>query len=237
MVVPPSSVTVTPSPVSLTLSNLVPSLKAMPAPAERALEQLGARLLLGRHQVRQRLDDGDLGAERAPHAGELDADHAAAEHDDRGGHVVELQRVVAGDDPLAVDAPGRAGCASPSRSRARRASPLITRSPTCTAVGEIEPAVALDDLDLAALDQAGQALVEPGDDPVLVGVDAGHVDAVEGRCARRTLGPSLASSATSAACSSALVGMQPRCRQVPPTLSSSMSATRMPSSAARSAQA
>ena len=48
---------------------------------------------------------------------------------------------------------------------------------------------------------------------------------------------SLAWSAISAACSSALVGMQPRCRQVPPTLSFSISATRLPSSAARSAQA
>ncbi len=44
-------------------------------------------------------------------------------------------------------------------------------------------------------------------------------------------------SAISAACSRALVGMQPRCRQVPPTLSFSISATRLPSSAARNAQA
>src|SRR5690606_41055608 len=36
-------------------------------------------------------------------------------------------------------------------------------------------------------------------------------------------------SATSATCSSALVGMQPRCRQVPPTLSASTSATDLPS--------
>src|SRR5262249_27848425 len=48
---------------------------------------------------------------------------------------------------------------------------------------------------------------------------------------------SFALSAISAACSSALVGMQPRCRQVPPTLSRSMRATRLPSSAARSARA
>ena len=37
-----------------------------------------------------------------------------------------------------------------------------------------------------------------------------------------------ACSATSAACSSALVGMQPQCRQVPPTLSFSTRATFMP---------
>ena len=46
-----------------------------------------------------------------------------------------------------------------------------------------------------------------------------------------------AESATSAACSSALVGMQPRCRQVPPSLSFSTRATLMPSSAARNAAA
>ncbi len=44
-------------------------------------------------------------------------------------------------------------------------------------------------------------------------------------------------SATSPACSSALVGMQPRCRQVPPTLSFSMRTTDLPSSAARRAAA
>src|SRR4051812_35743672 len=49
--------------------------------------------------------------------------------------------------------------------------------------------------------------------------------------------PSRARSATSPACSRALVGMQPRCRQVPPTLSRSTSTTLMPSSAARSAAA
>ncbi len=38
---------------------------------------------------------------------------------------------------------------------------------------------ALDDGDPAGLDQAGEALEEPLDDLVLVGVDAGHVDALE----------------------------------------------------------
>ena len=42
---------------------------------------------------------------------------------------------------------------------------------------------------------------------------------------------------TSAACSSALAGMQPRCRQVPPTFSFSTSATDMPADAAYSAAA
>src|SRR5215472_4712138 len=45
--------------------------------------------------------------------------------------------------------------------------------------GRDKLASALDDVDLAAGDQAGQALPEPGDDFVLVGVHAIHVDAVK----------------------------------------------------------
>src|SRR5581483_6020046 len=52
-----------------------------------------------------------------------------------------------------------------------------------------------------------------------------------------TFSPSRAPSAISAACNSAFVGMQPRCRQVPPTLSRSTMTTDIPSSAARNAQA
>ena len=44
-----------------------------------------------------------VGAEGVPDRGELAADRAGAEHDDRRRHLVEGQRVVAGDDPLAVD--------------------------------------------------------------------------------------------------------------------------------------
>src|SRR5215210_4569006 len=49
--------------------------------------------------------------------------------------------------------------------------------------------------------------------------------------------PSRALSATSPLCSRALVGMQPRCRQVPPTLSFSIRTTDRPSSAPRRAAA
>ena len=79
------------------------------APPERALEQLGAGLVLERQQVRQHLDDCHLGAERAPDARELDSDHAAAE-DDRGRwHAVQLESLIAGDHPLPVDVdPGQA---------------------------------------------------------------------------------------------------------------------------------
>jgi hypothetical protein len=43
-----------------------------------------------------------------------------------------------------------------------------------------QPALALDHGDPAGLDQPGQPLEQPRDHAVLVGVHAGHVDAVEG---------------------------------------------------------
>src|SRR5690606_29361979 len=55
--------------------------------AERAFEPLAERDVLVRYEVRQRLDDRHLGAERVPHAGELDADDATAEHDDLLRHL------------------------------------------------------------------------------------------------------------------------------------------------------
>ena len=60
--------------------------------------------------------------------------------------------------------------------------PVIVSSPTWTVVGEVEPALALDDRDAARLDQALQALVLLGDDALAVGRDAGDVDALERRC-------------------------------------------------------
>ena len=65
------------------------------AAAERTLDHLGGRLVLEGDQAWQGLDDRDLGTERAPHAGELDADHATAEDDHGSGYVVEQERVLA----------------------------------------------------------------------------------------------------------------------------------------------
>ena len=93
-------------------------LEADAAAAEFPLEQLGAGLVFQRDQVRQRLDDGHLAAERGPRRGELAADHPAAEHDRGGRHPVELERVFAGHDPVRRPGPAPAGCASTSRWRA-----------------------------------------------------------------------------------------------------------------------
>ena len=69
--------------------------------AECAVEGLGHGLVLVGHESRQRLDDGHVGAEGLPDTGELDADHAAAEHDGRGGDVVEGECLGGGDDASA----------------------------------------------------------------------------------------------------------------------------------------
>ena len=45
--------------------------------------------VLQRHEARQHLDHADLGAERPPQRGELDADGAAAQHHRGPGDVVE----------------------------------------------------------------------------------------------------------------------------------------------------
>ena len=80
-VVPSSRVTVTPE--SSWVDALEPDagLEGDLPLAERPLQELGRPRILERDQGRQRLDDGDLGAEGGPGRGELDADDAAAEDD------------------------------------------------------------------------------------------------------------------------------------------------------------
>src|SRR6185436_2271298 len=70
---------------------------------ERALELGRHGVILDRHQPRQQLDDRHLAAEAAEDRGELDADRAAAENDDRPGYVLEVNRFVARDDAGPVD--------------------------------------------------------------------------------------------------------------------------------------
>src|SRR3569833_880085 len=148
--------------------------------AERPLQALGAGLLLQRQQVGQRLHDGHLGAERAPDAGELHADHTAAEHGHRLRGPVEDERVVAGDHPLAVDVePGqRAG----HRAGGQDDVAALVRRVARAHLGRADEAdLALDDRDALGLAQAGEARHRGAADLVLVGVHARQVDAVETR--------------------------------------------------------
>ena len=57
----------------------------------------------GGEELRQRLDHRDLGAEPAPYAAQLQADHAGADHAKALRHGVELQRTGVVDDVLAVE--------------------------------------------------------------------------------------------------------------------------------------
>ena len=155
--------------------------------AERPLERLRRGLVLGSDESRQRLDDRDVSAERPPDTGELAADHAAAQHDHGRRHLVETQRVLAGDHAAAVDleAGERLGIGAGREDDVLADVGLAVDGDlarTC------EPALSLDDGDAAALDQAGEPLEETGDDAVLVAVDAGHVDAVEGGSHAELLG-------------------------------------------------
>ena len=64
---------------------LHPGLEGDLAAAERALERLRRELVLVGDQPGERLDHRDLGTEALEHAGQLDADHPATEHDDARG--------------------------------------------------------------------------------------------------------------------------------------------------------
>ncbi len=146
--------------------------------AEGALERLGAGDVLVGDEVGQRLDDGDVGAEGLPDAGELHADDAAAEHDHALGDVVEVEGLVGRHDAAADVEAGQAARVRAGGQDHGGAGVLLAVH--LDGVGADEAAVALDERDVAALDEALQALVEAADDTVAVLVDLGHVDALEG---------------------------------------------------------
>ncbi len=54
-------------------------------------------------EVRQRLENGDLGAQALPHAAQLQADHAGADHRQTLGHFAEVERADVVDDGGAVE--------------------------------------------------------------------------------------------------------------------------------------
>ena len=143
-----------------------------------ALEELGDRLVLHRHEVGQRLDDVHLGAEGAPDARELDTDDAAAEDGDLLRHMVELQRLLGGDDaPADLEARQRA------RVGAGREDDVLARDRVVADLhrgGGGQSTLALDGRDAARLEQALEALVLARHDRFAVLRDARNVDALEG---------------------------------------------------------
>ena len=146
--------------------------------AEGPLQRLGGGRVLGGDQAGQCLHDRDVGAEGSPHAGELRTDDTPAEHDDGGGHALQAQRVLGGQDLLPVDlqAGQRPGVGAGGQ---HEVGAGVGGAVDGDLAGPGHRAGALDDGDPAPLHQAGEALEEPRDHAVLVGVDAGHVDALE----------------------------------------------------------
>ena len=115
---------------------------------ERLLELRGHGLVLDRHEPRQQLDDRHLAAEAAVDRRELDADGAAAHDDERLRHLLQVDRLVAGDDALVIDLDRRHA----ARRRAGGDDDLF---------GLERLRVALEDVDLALAGQARRAL-DPG---------------------------------------------------------------------------
>src|SRR5690606_2161377 len=147
------------------------------APTERPLKLLGGELVLRRYQSGQRFYDGDLGTEGGPDTGELDADHAAAQHDGLLGYEVEGQRVLAGDDAPAEFQTG-------DRLRVRTGGehevlPGVAGAFHVDGGAADEGPGALHVVDLVGLRESLQSLVQPRDHRILVLVDTGDVDAVE----------------------------------------------------------
>src|SRR5690606_32339282 len=147
--------------------------------AERALELLADRLVFVRNEVGERLDDGDLGAPRAPHARELDADDTAAEHGDLLGHEVEGECTLGGDDAAAeLEARKRArvGAGGENNVLAGDALPI-----DLDGVGRDELALTGDHGDAARFDESAEALELARHDLFAVLRDRGDVDAAKCR--------------------------------------------------------
>src|SRR5690606_23514981 len=68
------------------------------ATAGGALEALAERDVLVGDEMRQRLDDRDLGTEGTPDAGELAADHSTAENENAFRDDIQRKRLLAGED-------------------------------------------------------------------------------------------------------------------------------------------
>ena len=182
MTSPPSTVTATPASVVLTLWNGVPVRKAIPRlrnARSRALEDASSSAATSRGSASTMVTS-------AP----------------------KLRHTLANSQPITPPPSTTTEAGTGSRrsacSEVRTRSPSISRPGSDAGVGaggehEVlagvdllavgagdgdlavagEPALALDDGDAAALDQPGQALEQPRDHAVLVGVDARHVDALE----------------------------------------------------------
>ena len=151
------------------------------APAERALEELRARLLLAGQQV----GSASTIVTSAPKDFQTLANSTPmtppprTTTDDGAFSRRNAWSLLMMRSP-SISRPGqRAGVGAGREDQRLRGG--VRRAVDLDGVRRRHPAGALDDRDVATLHQAGEALVEPIDDAVLVLVDPRHVDALEGR--------------------------------------------------------
>ena len=128
--------------------------------------------VLDRQDLRQHLDHGHLGADRAIERGELDADGAGADHQQRLRHAVRHHRLEIGPDQLLVGLEARQharpraggdddvlGLIGAGRQRALRRFAL--RRLHRDLAGRVDRRLAPDHRDLVLLHQEADAVVEP----------------------------------------------------------------------------
>jgi len=198
-------------------------------------------VVVGGDDFGQEFDDGHVGAEARPDGAEFEADGAAADHHELLRHGREGDRLVAGDNGLAVKLHERQ-----LHRRGAGGDDDVLGGEAPRAVGGNGPYLDLgrgdefclagDDGDLAGLGEEREAAGVPGDDLVLaleqrgqVDLDRTELDAVGGRMR-------LGEGEVLGRMEEGLARMQPTLRQVPPSVARlSMRATFRPSCAARNA--
>ncbi len=145
---------------------------------EGAFEPLGHDLLFAGHQPGQRLNDGDLRPEGAPHRGKFHPNHSPAENDGAFGDEVQLQGMLGRDDPPADVQPGE-GPGVGTGGQDNVVAP-VTRAAHLDGVLLNKPAPAANKFDAAGGNQALKTLVQAGDHTLFESVHTGHLNTFEG---------------------------------------------------------
>ncbi len=214
----------------------------MPSAGEPFADRLGQFGIVKRQDAVGCLDHGDLGAEFCKGDAEFQSDVTRADNGkalrNGFGDSASVEEIT--EPPNGID-----GSSTGTEPVAiTTVSARITCVPVSVSTSTVFPsrnfAKPWTDLTLAFFKQAGNAVGQPADDAVLPGDGFRQVDcrARTARCRRRSCPrpPVRTASNSSAAWISALEGMQPMVRQVPPGFFASTMTVSMPSCPARIAQ-
>ena len=165
----------------LDVANLHAQLDLQALLVERLLGFLGNLLVHGTQEGRQAFEDGDVGAQTAPHAAHFQADHARADHTQLLGHGAHAQRAVVGQhvDFVKCHAWQRAGVGAGGHDDllAHQGFAGCTLHLDFVAAfdGLGERATAMEEADLVLLEQVQDAVVVLLHHGVLAADHGGHV--------------------------------------------------------------